>query len=161
MYETWEDKPEYGINTQYCGFACNIYFELYKTKDAIPEYYVYYYIDDDLKHIFEYNEFHDTVKAHLYSQEEIVEYCITDEEKEERERKKREGESFIESFENHKVLWISLFAACFTTLLGIIGIIVLICKIHRIKHPRQLKPMNGKVSELSSKFITNSEVQNN
>ena len=56
--------------------------------------------------------------------------------KEEEERKKREGESFIESFENHKVLWISLFAACFTTLLGIIGIIVLICKIHRIKHPR-------------------------
>ena len=130
MYETWEDKPEYGINTQYCGFACNIYFELYKTKDAIPEYYVYYYIDDELKHVFEYNEFHDTVKAHLYSQDEIVEYCITDEEKEERERKKREeeeekkrkeeeerkkreGETFLESFENHKILWISLFVVKF------------------------------------------------
>ncbi len=173
MYETWEDKPEYGINTQYCGFACNIYFELYKTKDDIPKYYVFYYIDDDLKHVFEYNEFYDTVKKHIYTQEEIVEYCITDEEKEERERKKREEEeerrrkeeeankkeTFLESFENHKILWISLFAAIFTTILGIIGIIVLICKIHRIKHPKKLKPMDGKVQELSSKFITNSEVQ--
>ena len=173
MYETWEDKPEYGINTQYCGFACNIYFELYKTKDAIPKYYVYYYIDDDLKHVFEYNEFTETVRKHIYTQEEIVEYCITDEEKEERERKKREEEerkrkeeeeknkkeTFAESFENHKVLWISLFAAIFTTILGIIGIIVLICKIHSIKHPKKLKPMDGKVQELSSKFITNSEVQ--
>ena len=173
MYETWEDKPEYGINTQYCGFACNIYFELYKTKDDIPKYYVFYYIDDDLKHVFEYNEFYDTVKKHIYTQEEIVEYCITDEEKEERERKKREEEeerrrkeeeankkeTFLESFENHKILWISLFAAIFTTILGIIGIIVLICKIHRIKHPKKLKPMDGKVQELSSKFITNSKVQ--
>jgi len=173
MYETWEDKPEYGINTQYCGFACNIYFELYKTKDDIPKYYVFYYIDDDLKHVFEYNEFYDTVKKHIYTQEQIVEYCITDEEKEERERKKREEEeerrrkeeeankkeTFLESFENHKILWISLFAAIFTTILGIIGIIVLICKIHRIKHPKKLKPMDGKVQELSSKFITNSEVQ--
>ena len=127
MYETWEDKPEYGIN----------------------------------------------VRKHIYTQEEIVEYCITDEEKEERERKKREEEerkrkeeeeknkkeTFAESFENHKVLWISLFAAIFTTILGIIGIIVLICKIHSIKHPKKLKPMDGKVQELSSKFITNSEVQ--
>ena len=37
--------------------------------------------------------------------------------------------------------------------------IILCCKIHRIKHPKQLKPMDGKVQELSSKFITNSEVQ--
>ncbi len=176
MYETWKHKPEYGINTQYCGFACNIYFELYKTTDDKPAYYVYYYIDDDLKHIFEYEEFVETVRAHIYTQEYIVEYCITDEEKEERERKKkeeeeerkrkeeeerkkREGESFIESFENHKLLWIGLFSACFTTLLGIIGIIILICKIHRIKHPQQPQPVTGKVQELTSKFITNSEVQ--
>ena len=176
MYETWEDKPEYGINTQYCGFACNIYFELYKTKDDKAEYYVYYYIDDDLKHVFKYNEFYETVKAHIYTQDEIVEYCITDEEKEERERKKREeeeekrrkeeeerkkieGESFIESFHNHMYLWMGLFAAIFTTILGLSGIIILICKIHRIKHPKKLKPMDGKVQELSSKFITNSEVQ--
>jgi len=166
MYETWEHKPEYGINTQYCGFACNIYFELYKTKSAIPQYYVYYYIDDELKHVFEYNEFYDTVKAHIYSQEDIKEYCLTDEEREERDRtdeKKDEGDeeekTFAESFKKHKILWISLFSAIFTTILGIIGIIVLSCKIHRIKHPKKLKPMDGKVQELSSKFITHSEVQ--
>ena len=176
MYETWKHKPEYGIDTQYCGFACNIYFELYKTREDKPAYYVYYYIDDDLKHIFEYEEFVETVRSHLYTQDYIVEYCITDEEKEERERKKREeeeerqrkeeeerkkreGESFIESFQNHKILWIGLFSAIFTTLLGIVGIIVLWCKIHRIKHPKQAKPVTGKVQELTSKFITSSEVQ--
>ena len=34
MYEAWEHKPEYGVRTQYCGFACNIYFELYKKKKS-------------------------------------------------------------------------------------------------------------------------------
>ena len=176
MYETWKDKPEYGIDTQYCGFACNIYFELYKTKDDKPIYYVFYYIDEDLKHIFEYEEFVETVKKHLYTQDYIVEYCITDEEKEERERKKREeeeekkrkeeeerkkreGETFVESFQNHKLLWIGFFSACFTTLLGIIGVILLCCRIRRINHPKQAKPVTGKVQELTSKFITNSEVQ--
>lgn len=47
----------------------------------------------------------------------------------------------------------------FTTFLGILGIIILACKIHSIKHPRQVKPMTGKIQELSSKFITSSEVQ--
>ena len=173
MYETWESKPEYHINTQYCGFACNIYFELYKTKDSVPKYYVYYYIDDDLKHIFEYNEFYNTVKAHIYTQSEIEEYCITDEEKEERERKKREEEeekkrqeeeknkkeTFLDSLKNHTYLWITIFIFIFTTLLGIIGIIILICRIHRIKHPRRAKPVTGKMQELTSKFITQSEVQ--
>ena len=176
MYETWKHKPDYNITTQYCGFACNIYFELYKTKEDKPAYYVYYYIDDELKHIFEYEEFVETVKKNLVTQDYIVEYCITDEEKEERERKKREeeeeqkrkeeeerkkreGETFIESFQNHKLLWIGLFSAIFTTLLGIIGIIILACKIHRIKHPRQAKAVTGKVQELTSKFITSSEVQ--
>ena len=32
MYEAWKNKPEYGINTQYCGFSCNHYFELYRNK---------------------------------------------------------------------------------------------------------------------------------
>ena len=173
MYETWEDVPEYHINTQYCGFACNIYFELYKTKDAIPKYYVYYYIDDDLKHVFEYNEFEKHVRAHIYTQSEIEEYCITDEEKEERKRKEEEEEerkrreeeeknkkeTFIDSFNNHTYLWITIFVFIFTTLLGIFGIIILICRIHRIKHPKRAKPVTGKMQELTSKFITQSEVQ--
>jgi len=65
----------------------------------------------------------------------------------------------LNHLKKHKILWISLFSAIFTTILGIIGIIVLSCKIHRIKHPKKLKPMDGKVQELSSKFITHSEVQ--
>ena len=92
MYKTWEHKPEYNITTQYCGFACNIYFELYKTKGDKPAYYVYYYIDEELKHIFEYEEFVETVKKNIVTQDYIVEYCITDEEKAERERKKKEEE---------------------------------------------------------------------
>jgi hypothetical protein len=92
MFETWEDKPEYGVNTQYCGFACNLYFELYKDRNDSAKYYVYYYIDDELIHIFDYKEFNDTVRAHIFSQDEITEYCITDEQKEEREGKKKEEE---------------------------------------------------------------------
>ena len=176
MKYAFRNRPDYNITTQYCGFACNIYFELYKKKIEKPEYYVYYYIDDELKHIFEYEEFVETIKKALVTQDYIVEYCITDEEKEERERKKREeeeerkrkeeeerkkreGETFVESFQNHKLLWIGLFTAIFTTLLGIVGIIILACRIHRIKHPKQAKPVTGKVQELTSKFITNSEVQ--
>ena len=175
MYETWEDKPEYGVRTQYCGFACNIYFELYKTRNGPTKYYVYYYIDDELIHIFDYDEFDETVRAHIYTQDNITEYCITDEEIEERERKKREeeeqrrkeeearqkeleGDTFAESFEKHTLLWIGLFTFIFTTILGIIGIVVLILKIHKIKHPKR-PTITGKEQELTSKFITNSEAQ--
>ena len=49
MYQAWKDKPEYDINTQYCSFACNLYFELYKSKIEENKYYVFYYIDDELK----------------------------------------------------------------------------------------------------------------
>ena len=175
MYETWEDKPEYGVRTQYCGFACNIYFELYKTRNGPTKYYVYYYIDDELIHIFDYDEFDETVRAHIYTQDNITEFCITDEEIEERERKKREeeeqrrkeeearqkeleGDTFAESFEKHTLLWIGLFTFIFTTILGIVGIVVLILKIHRIKHPKR-PTITAKEQELTSKLITNSEAQ--
>lgn len=176
MYETWEDKPEYGVRTQYCGFACNIYFELYKTRNGPTKYYVYYYIDEELIHIFDYDEFDETIRAHLYSQDNITEFCVTDEEIEERERQKREeeerkrkeeeerqkelnGETFSESFKNHTLLWIGFFTFIFTTILGIIGIVVLILKIHRIKHPRSSNTITAKEQELSSKLVTPSEAQ--
>ena len=162
MYKTWEHKPEYNITTQYCGFACNIYFELYKTKDNVPKYYVFYYIDEDLKYKFDYLEFKREVRDHIYSQEQIVDYCLPEEDRKSDEIPPEKGDdedSFIESFKKHKVLWISLFTMIFTTFLGILGIIILACKIHSIKHPRQVKPMTGKIQELSSKFITSSEVQ--
>ena len=162
MYETWKNYTDYGINTQYCGFACNIYFELYKTKDNVPKYYVFYYIDEDLKYKFDYLEFKREVRDHIYSQEQIVDYCLPEEDRKSDEippEKDDDEDSFIESFKKHKVLWISLFTMIFTTFLGILGIIILACKIHSIKHPRQVKPMTGKIQELSSKFITSSEVQ--
>ena len=91
MYETFKDK-DYGIRTQYCGFACNLYFELYKTKNGPTKYYVKYYIDEDLVYTFDYDEFDEAVRARMYSQDNITDYCITNEEKEEQERKKQEEE---------------------------------------------------------------------
>ena len=198
MYETWEHKPEYGVRTQYCGFACNIYFELYKTRNGPVKYYVYYYIDDELIHVFDYDEFDETVRAHMYTQENITEYCLTDEEKEEREKQKddekekkeeesgkddkekeqeqeqkdsdnqgnqenqEEEETFSQSFSKHKFLWIGFFTFIFTTILGIVGIIILILKIHRIKHPKRSSnttSITAKEQELTSKLITQSEAQ--
>ena len=186
MFETWEDKPEYGINTQYCGFACNIYFELYKGGN---NYYVYYYIDDELIHIFDYNEFVETVRAHIYTQDEIIDYCLTDEEKEERERKKKEeeeqkrkeedlkrreeelkkkeeelkkkeleGDTFAESFEKHTLLWIGLFTFIFTTILGIIGLIVMFLKIHKTNNSKSSNKIENE-KELTNKLIINSDTE--
>ena len=218
MYEAWKDKPEYGINTQYCGFGCNIYFEMYKTKESIPRYYVFYYINDELKHIFEYNEFHDTIRAHLYSQEEIEEYCKVnqedqtgeeeaenqnddankeEEEKEKEKEKEKEevkveeekkeeekekdkvkeeeekeeeknnnkepqqcncekDESFSESFKNHTALWIGFFITCFTTLLGILGIIFLLRKLRKQNNSIE-KNISPKLQELTSNFVSHYE----
>ena len=94
MYEAWKHKPEYGINTKYCGFTGNIYFELYKTREGPIKYYVFYYIDEELIHIFDYDEFDKTIRSHIYTQDDISKYCKND--------KKNKKESFSESFKNHK-----------------------------------------------------------
>ena len=129
MYEAWKDKPEYDVKTKYCGFASNIYFELYKKREDKPKYYVYYYIDEELIHIFEYDEFKETIRNHIYTQDEIAEYCKNDKEE------CKDDKSFSDSFKNHKGLWISLFIFIFTTILGIIGIIFLLLK---IRHSQKL-----------------------
>ena len=187
MYETWEDKPEYGINTQYCGFACNIYFELYKDKTNSTKYYVYYYIDDELIHIFDYKEFIDTVRAHIYPQDNITEYCLSDEDKEEREKKQKKeedlerreeelkrreeelkkkeeeakekelkGDTFSESFEKHTLLWIGLFTFIITTILGIIGLVVMFLKIHKANNSNSSDKIEND-KELTNKLVINSE----
>ena len=135
MYESFKDKPEYGVDTKYCGYASNIYFELYKTKHEPTKYYVVYYIDEELIHVFDYDEFKETIRKHIYTQDDIVEYCLTNEEKEERKKnKENKDENFSESFKNHKSLWITLFIFIFTTFLGIIGIIYLLLKIKHFKN---------------------------
>ena len=230
MYEAWKDKPEYGINTQYCGFACNIYFELYKAKDSIPKYYVFYYIDDELKHIFEYNEFYFTIQNNIFSQSDIEEYCKIEEEEEEEKHKEKEEEynendgsdytdckdesdsdksddetktdenensgsddsdatdssdgsdtdgddiieeeeekyedtdqciceendSFSESFQKHTALWMGFFVTCFTTLLGILGIIYLVMKLR--KKNNIIDESSPKMQELTSNFMKQSDV---
>ena len=182
MYMTWRSKPEYNVTTQYCGFACNLYFELYKTKSGITKYYVYYYIDEKLVHIFDYDEFDETIRAHIFTQENIVDYCENDgggeeekkeEEKEEKEEKEEEEEkeegggddgknkkkNDDNSFSKNKFLYIGFFTSLFTTILCIIGIVILILKIHRIKHPKRPKTITVKEQELASKLVTQSEAQ--
>ena len=173
MYETFKDK-DYGIRTQYCGFACNLYFELYKTKNGPTKYYVKYYIDEDLVYTFDYDEFDEAVRARMYSQDNITDYCITNEEKEEQERKQQEEEerkrkeeeeknkeeSFAESFENHKLLWIGLFTFILTTVLGIIGMVLLAVKIKKLNPDAGRATIVAKEAEmknLGSKLITQSE----
>ena len=63
-----------------------------KTTDNKTTNYAYFYIDNGLNHIIECEEFVERVRAHINTQDYFVEYCITDEEKEERERKKKEEE---------------------------------------------------------------------
>jgi len=179
MYETWEHKPEYGVKTQYCGFACNIYFELYKAKNESSKYYVNYYIDDELIHKFDYKEFNETVRAHIFSQDNITEYCRIDEESEEEKSKKKEeelkrreeelkkreeefnkkeeearqkeleGDSFSESFEKHTLLWIGFFTFLFTTILFLVGTVLLVLKMRKTND-----------SKSSSKFENDKELTN-
>ena len=154
MYEAWEDKPEYGINIQYCGFSCNLYFELYK-KNGEKKYYVFYYMDDELKHIFDYDEFEKTIREHIYSQAQIEQYCSS---KSGESKKEEESETFSESFKNHTALWMGFFTTCFTTLLGIIGIVILIMKLRKNNNDIGERPA-PKMQELTSNFITNSDAK--
>ena len=147
MYQAWKDKPEYGINTQYCSFACNLYFELYKSKIEENKYYVFYYIDDELKYIFDYEEFEKGIRKNIYSQEQIEAYCLekggNDGEKEKEENKNEN---------NNTALWVGFSITCFTTLLGIIGIIILIVKIKKMNNLLGEQPA-PKMQELTSNFI--------
>ena len=149
MYQAFKDKPDYNIRTQYCGFACNIYFELYKSKDDLSKYYVFYYIDDELINVFDYNEFDNIVKKNIYTQEYLDDYCRTEDEK--------KKDSFSESFKNHKLLWIGLFSFIFTTILGIVGIIILYLKVLRLKHYYKLPSINIKEIEMPHDIIDQSK----
>ena len=66
-------------------------------------------------------------------------------------------DTFAESFEKHTLLWIGLFTFIFTTILGIIGLIVIYLKIHKTNNSKSLnKNENEKESE--NKLIINSDV---
>ena len=144
MKEAWKKKPEYGIETQYCGFSCNLYFELYKNKTD-NKYLVFYYMDDVLKFVFDYDEFVTTTKANIYTQEEIKNHCIENGGDEE------PSKTFSESFEENTALWVGFFILCFTTLLGIIGIIILVMKIRRLNS--QIDQPTVKMQELTNQLV--------
>ena len=126
MYEAWKDKPSYGVKAKYCGYSCNLHFELYKSKNE-DKYYVYYFINDELINIFDYKEFKEKISAKIYKQEDMKKFCKIDEVNESNVHK---DESFSESLKNHKSLWSALFIFIFTT---IFGIVVIICLILRLK----------------------------
>ena len=130
MYEAWKDKPEYGINTQYCGFACNLYFELYKSKTEENTYYVFYYMDDELKYVFDYDEFENGISKNIYTQSQIEEYCLS---KGGGVKEEKVG-IIIKKENNNTALLVGFCTTCFTTLLGIIGIIILIMKIKKMNN---------------------------
>ena len=102
-------------------------------------------MDDVLKHIFDYDEFVETTKANIYTQEEIKEYCI-DHGGDEPAKK-----TFSESFEENTALWVGFFILCFTTLVGIIGIIYLVMKIRKLSS--QIDQPTTKMQELTNQLV--------
>ena len=164
MKVTWADFPKYGINTQYCGFSCNLYFELYKTIDSDTKYYVLYYMDDELINIFEYKEFEKEVRKHIFSQDQIKEYCLAQEETDNnlvsggKSIPTGKEETFTESFKNHTTLWLGFFTACFTTLIGIISVIILVMKLRKSRNSIDYKPI-PKMQELTTNLITQSDTK--
>jgi len=64
-------------------------------------------------------------------------------------------DTFAESFEKHTLLWIGLFTFIFTTILGIIGLIVIYLKIHKTNNSKSL---NENEKETENKLIINSDV---
>ena len=60
-----------------CFFGCNLYFELYKTinKAKKENYYVRYYVDDDLRLNIYYEEFKKKVKDYIWSEDDKEEFC--------------------------------------------------------------------------------------
>ena len=90
-----------------------------------------------------------------------AEFKVKEEErKRKEEEEKNKEESFAESFENHKLLWIGLFTFILTTVLGIIGMVLLAVKIKKLNPDAGRATIVAKEAEmknLGSKLITQSE----
>ena len=80
---------------EFCDFACNVYFELYrKVENGIPKYSVDYYLDDEL--MFEnkdYNEFKAKMEAKFWKDDFTAEFCGEKEEVFEQKKKAIERHS--------------------------------------------------------------------
>ena len=67
----------FDVDYTVCFFACNIYFELHKkiNRDKKVNYYVRYYVDDDLRLNIIYNDFKKNVLNNIWSQKDKDEFC--------------------------------------------------------------------------------------
>ena len=66
------------------------------------------------------------------------------------------GDTFSESFEKHTLLWIGLFTFIITTILGIIGLVVMFIKIHKTNNSNSSDKIEND-KELTNKLVINSE----
>ena len=62
---------------EFCDFACNIYFELYKTVNSSGEYFtVDYYLDDELLlHKIEFSKFKESMERKFWNDSFAKEFC--------------------------------------------------------------------------------------
>ena len=104
--------------------------ELYKSKTEENIYYVFYYMDDELKYVFDYDEFENGISKNIYTQSQIEEYCLS---KGGGVKEEKVG-IIIKKENNNTALLVGFCITCFTTLLGIIGIIILIMKIKKMNN---------------------------
>ena len=67
----------FDVDYTVCSFACNIYFELHKkiNRDKKENYYVRYYVDDDLRLNIIYDDFKRNVLNNIWSQKDKDEFC--------------------------------------------------------------------------------------
>ena len=150
MYTIFRNSTKYGVKTKYCGFTCNVIFELYKSQTDNNKYFVYYYIDDELISIFDYDDFSNEIKKNLYSLEDIEKYCsvenIDNNEKNNNTNDNYDNDESVRHFFNrHKYLWVIFAILIFLIALGIATIIILIVKLNKFK----------------KKLIQNNDISNN
>ena len=67
----------FDVDYTVCFFACNIYFELHKkiNRDKKENYYVRYYVDDDLRLNIIYDDFKKNVLNNIWSEKDKDEFC--------------------------------------------------------------------------------------
>ena len=150
MYTIFQNSTKYGVKVKYCGFTCNVIFELYKSQTDNNKYFVYYYIDYELISIFDYVDFSREIKKNLYSLEDIEKYCsvenIENNEKNNNTNDNYDNDESVRHFFNrHKYLWVIFAILLFLIALGIAAIIILIVKLNKFK----------------KKIIQNNDVSNN
>ena len=67
----------FNVDYTVCSFGCNIFFELHKKffNDKKENYFVKYYVDDDLRLEISYDEFRQKVLSNVWTTKEKDEFC--------------------------------------------------------------------------------------